>query len=79
MNNSSTAQMNVRIDTNLLKKLEATCTALHCGKGTIVAQALEQYFERQDNAASQQQELIARVEALEARLEVVAEPASSSC
>ena len=83
MNNNSTEQLNVRVDTNLIKKLEATSTALHCGKGTIVAQALEQYFERQDIAARQQQELIARVEALEARLEasqeVVAEPASSSC
>ena len=79
MNNSSTAQMNVRIDTNLLKRLEATSTALHCGKGTIVSLALEQYFEMQGNAASQQQELIARVEALEARLEAGAEPASSTC
>jgi predicted transcriptional regulator len=83
MNNNSTEQLNVRVDTDLIKKLEATSTALHCGKGTIVAQALEQYFERRDDAASQQQELIARVEALEARLEAsqeaAAEPASSSC
>lgn len=83
MNNSRTAQTNVRLETNLLKRLESTCKALHCGKGTIVTLALEQYFERQDNAASQQQELIARVEALEARLEasqeVATEPASSTC
>ena len=83
MNNSRTVQTNVRLETNLLKRLESTCKALHCGKGTIAALALEQYFERQDNAASQQQEPIARVEALEARLEAnqeaVAEPAPSNC
>ena len=78
MNNRS-VQLNVRIDPNLLQKLEAFCKLQHCGKGTIVSQTLEQYFETQLNAVSQQKELIARVEVLEAQLEAGSEPASSNC
>lgn len=78
MNNRS-VQLNVRIDPNLLQKFEAFCKSQHCGKGTIVSQALEQYFESQLNAASQQKELIARVEVLEVWLEAGSEPASSNC
>ncbi len=78
MNNRS-VQLNVRIDPNLLQKLEAFCKSQHCGKGVIVSQALEQYFESQLNAASQQKELIARVEVLEARLEAGSDRIYGNC
>lgn len=66
--NSTTGQLNVRIDKALLIQLDAVAKTEKRAKGMIVATALQQYFQAQANPAAQIDAILARLDALEERL-----------
>ncbi len=65
--NSTTDQLNVRIDKALLVQLDAVAKIENRAKGMIVATALQQYFQAQANPAAQIDAILARLDALEER------------
>ena len=66
--NSTTGQLNVRIDKALLIQLDAVAKTEKRAKGMVVSTALQQYFQAQANPAAQIDAILARLDAVEDRL-----------
>ena len=66
--NSTTGQLNVRIDKALLIQLDAVAKTEKRAKGMVVSTALQQYFQAQANPAAQIDAILARLDTVEDRL-----------